>query len=97
MDNQAETNSENIPKTCLLTGSGITILGVFVPWALIVVVAIVILYFLYKKGMFDDEFGAISVASTPIPVGIASTVAQVASPALPVGEVAKLFGHNKAW
>ncbi|ATZ80314.1 hypothetical protein BMW23_0256 [Bodo saltans virus] len=93
--NPQNPDNEQKQSSCSLTNSGITVMGVFVPWILVVVVALVIAYFLYKRGMFGEDVNTV-IAPPSVPAGIPSAaIMSNASPILPQGDVSKFFNHNK--
>jgi hypothetical protein len=93
-NNVAQKPDNEQQSSCSLTNSGITVMGVFVPWILVAVVVVVIGYFLYKKGMFGEDVNGVLAPS--VPAGMpSSNLVESASVGIPSGDVAKFFNHNK--
>lgn len=83
--------------SCLFNKSGVTVMGVFVPWMTVVIVALILIWFLNRNGYFNAEVVSVmGAASAQMPaqasVGVSANVQ--ANPSMPTGDVAKFFNHD---
>jgi hypothetical protein len=89
---------------CAITSEGITIAGYHLSWILILLI-VVALFLLFKKDGFNSIFGDNTTVVTAPPTAFqtASVPARFSPPVesfstvrtTPVGEISKMFGHNR--